>query len=320
MKIMNKLSLLVALGLAYTLLVACVSNVSTPLPTNNSAYTETMLPIELVPTLSATLPMGSALLTPSPSATPAFAQGSWQSFPVVPTVSETTRQIYTSGRLLNNDPHAFSIMGDCLSLPINLFQNYGKDPSKYNLGSYTYLQPVIDWFKESFNRQSITLGDGFNTAAVLSPLRADPAQCQANETPLVCEYRIHHPSYVLISLGTDDYQTPPDTYERRMRQIVEYSISQGVVPILATKADNREGGDAFNIILARLATEYDIPLWNFWVAVQPLRYGLVGDEGHLWWADPNHLEYANSLEVAIPVRNLTALQTLDAVWRGVTAP
>jgi hypothetical protein len=317
---MKTCSIPIAIGLLFTLLTACVGNLSTSSPTNNGTYPETMLPAALTPTLSAVSSMVPATLAPTLSAAPSSDPGSWQSLPVVPTVSDTTRRIYANGRVLNNDPHAFSIMGDCLSFPINLFQNYGKDPSQYNLGSYTYLQPAIDWFKESFNRQSITLGDGFNTAAVLSPLRADPAQCQANETPLVCEYRIHRPSFVIISLGTDDYQTPPDTYERRMRQIVEYSISQGVVPILATKADNREGGDAFNIILARLAYEYDIPLWNFWAAVQPLRYGLVGDEGHLLWADPNHLEYANSLQVAIPVRNLTALQTLDTVWRGVTGP
>jgi hypothetical protein len=313
---MKQISLPLTVGLSFILLVACTGGSIPVTPTVNGIAPEPSLAASLTPAL----PAASQAPPVARAPTPTYPPGSWKTLPIIPSASDAARRIYANGRVLNNDPHAFSIMGDCLSLPVNLFQNYGKDPSKYNLGDYTYLQPAIDWFKESFNRQSITLGDGFNTAAVLSPLRADPAQCQANETPLVCEYRIHRPSYVIISLGTDDYQMPPDTYERRMRQIVEYSISQGVVPILATKADNREGGDAFNIILARLAYEYDIPLWNFWAAVQPLRYGLVGDEGHLLWADPNHLEYANSLQVAVPVRDLTALQTLDAVWRGVTGP
>ena len=138
---------------------------------------------------------------------------------------------------------------------------------------------------------------------------------------MACEVRVHHPSFVLISIGTDDNLTPPATYEQRMRQIVEYFISQDVVPILATKADDREGGYAFDIIVARLAYEYDIPLWNFWAAVQPLRYGVIDDgTGHLWWADPNNLENPNSMMVAIPVRNVTALQSLEAVWHGVTTP
>jgi hypothetical protein len=256
--------------------------------------------------------------TPAPTRTPTLAPDAWAAMPVVPAVSETARRIYAAGQALGNDPRAFSILGDCLSLPINLFGNYGK-PGKYNLGDYAYLQPVIDRFLDSFNRRSVTLGDGFNTAAVLSPLRADPKQCAKNETPLVCEYRLHRPGYALISLGTDDWTVKPETYESRMREIVEYTIAQGIVPILSTKADNREGNNAFNKIVVRLAYEYDVPLWNFWLAVQPLaKHGVLNDQGHLTWADPNHLEYTYSMQVAVPVRNVTALQTLTAVWKGVT--
>jgi len=267
-------------------------------------------------TPSATPPGLTATLTPTPTRTPTLEEDAWETMPVVPSVSETAKRVYGKGQRLGNDPHAFSILGDCLSLPINLFGRYGQ-PGKYNLGDYAYLQPVIDWFLDSFNRRSVTLGDGFNTAAVLSPLRADPERCEQNETPLLCEYRIHRPAYALISLGTDDWTVEPETYEERMRQIIEYTIGQGIIPILSTKADNREGDYAFNKIVARLAYEYDVPLWNFWLAVQPLaKHGVANDQGHLTWADPNHLEYTFSMQVAVPVRNVTALQTLTAVWKG----
>lgn len=221
---------------------------------------------------------------------------------------------------MNNNSHAFSIVGDCLSLPENLFGDYGKGTSYYNLGEYTNLQDAIDWFSGSFGRTSLALGNGFNTAAVLSPLQADPKQCQKDETPLACEYHTHHPSFAIISIGTDDFQTPPAVYEKRMRQIIEYTIAQGIVPILATKADDREGNHAFNAITAQLAYEYNIPLWNFWAAVQPLpSYGLREDGYHLTWGS-NHFDYPYGLTFAFPVRNLTALQALDAVWRGVTIP
>lgn len=257
--------------------------------------------------------------TPEPTATPTLAPDAWQQMPIIPVVSDSARAIYAAGQALGNDPHAFSIIGDCLSLPGNLFNKYGMDPENYNLGEYTYLQPVIDWFRPSFQRQSVTLGNGFTSAAEFSVLRADPDRCQPDETPLVCEYRIHKPSYVLIEIGTDDNLTPVDTYESRMRQIVEYTISKGIIPILATKADNREGNWAFDQIIAGLAYEYDVPLWNFWAAVQPLpNHGLSDDRGHLTWADPSHFEYTYAMQVAIPVRNLTALQALNAVWRGVT--
>jgi hypothetical protein len=242
--------------------------------------------------------------------------------PIVPAADANTVRIYANGQSLGNDPHAFSILGDCISLPDSLFTDYGLGPGHYDLAEFGNLQPVIDWFLPSFQRQSVSLGNGFTTAAVLNPLFADPNQCEAKETPLACEYRIHRPSYALIALGTDDYLSPPDVYEQRMRQIVEYSISKGVIPILRTKADNREGGNAFNQVLARLAYDYDVPLWNFWLAVQPLPYqGLSDDRGHLTWTDPtdwNRADYPNSMQVAVPVYNLTALQTLDSIWRGVT--
>jgi hypothetical protein len=275
------------------------------------------------PSFTPTLPTVTPLPTPtlSPSWTPTLAADAWQSLPIVPSVSDTTRRIYEKGRALQNDPRAFSILGDCLSLPINLFGNYGKNASHYKLGEYASLQPVIDWFVESLDRVSISLGNGFNTSAVLSPLRADPERCESTESPMGCEYRIHHPSFALIALGTDDVGLPPETFEKQMREIIEYTISKGIVPILATKADNREGNYAFNRIIARLAHEYDIPLWNYWAAVQPLPgHGLVDGLGHLTWSNPNRFDYPNSMLFAIPVRTRTALQTLDAVWRGVTAP
>ena len=282
----------------------------------------------------------TATLPPGVVPTPSLAPDAWESMPVIPVVSETAKNIYQQGQALGNDPHAFSIVGDCLSLATenspNFFVNYDK-PGHYNLGDYTDLQPVIDWFLESFGRQSISLGDGFNSATVLSPLRSDPKQCLAGETPLECEYRIFHPSYAIISLGTDDYKSTTEVFEGRMRQIVDYTISQGIVPILVTKADNREGGNAFNELIARLAYEYDVPLWNFWRAVKPLPFvfpdeenpfvcwplsdGVIkGNQGHLCWADGTRLDQENAMQIAIPVRNLTGLQTLQAVWQGVTAP
>jgi hypothetical protein len=276
--------------------------------------TQTLPPAKPTVTLTST-----PTLTPTASATPTLDPNAWDNLPVVPAVTDGARRIYENGLALGNDPHAFSILGDCLSLSYNLFGNYGKGPGHYNLGSYTYLQPAIDWFVDSFKRQSISLGSGFTSAVELSALWADPTQCKAGENPMACEYRVHRPSFALIALGTDDNRTPPETYEARMREIVEYTIAQGIVPILGTKADNREGNNAFNGIIALLTYEYDLPLWNFWAAVQPLpNHGLSDDRGHLTWANPNHFEYPYNMRYAAVIRTLTALQSLDSVWRGVT--
>jgi hypothetical protein len=278
--------------------------------------TTSLTPTELTSTPS---PSPSPTLSPTPSTTPTLGPDEWQSMPVVPVVGENARRIFQDGLGFGNDPHAFSILGDCLSLPENFLGVFGRGLGQYHLGEYYYLQPAVDWFRNSFSRQSLSNGNGFNTAAVLSPLKANPRLCKGGETPMSCEYRVHHPSIAIIALGTDDNTVPPQTYDQRMREIVEFTISSGIVPILATKADNREGNYAFNKIIANLAYEYGIPMWNFWAAVQPLPLqGLSDDRGHLTGSNPGDFESPGSLNHGATVRSLTALQSLDAVWHGVT--
>jgi hypothetical protein len=96
--------------------------------------------------------------------------------------------------------------------------------------------------------------------------------------------------------------------------VIETVIEAGAVPILATKADNVEGDHQINAAIARLAYEYDIPLWNFWRAVQPLpNHGLLEDGFHL--TGSIYFNGPQNLKFGWPMRNLTALQTIDAVWR-----
>ena len=116
------------------------------------------------------------------------------------------------------------------------------------------------------------------------------------------------PSIVLISMETGFEGRTAAVYEKYMRQIIEYALEQGALPILATKADNFEGDHSINLTTARLAVEYDLPLWNFWRAVQSLpNHGL--DAGR---PDNFHI----SVE-AWNVRSFTGLQALDALWRAV---
>jgi len=255
----------------------------------------------------------------------ALSHDDWMSLPVIPSVSQTARLIYQHGIELGNDPHAFSKIGDCQSIS-TYFLSYFDLPGLYNLGDFSSLQQTIDWYSGSFSRDSLAVKGGFNAAAVLSPLRADTKQCNPNESPIACEFRQHRPSVAIISLE-EWWAGHPENYEAYMRQIIEYSIQQGVVPIIATKADNLEGNNLINQSIANLALEYDIPLWNFWSAVQPLPdHGLIAvdslgevdmfhlthSEGYYFYNDPAGTQSGWS------VRNLTALQALDAVRRGLS--
>jgi hypothetical protein len=247
------------------------------------------------------------------------APDDWKNLPVIPGVSQTARGIYQRGLQMGRDPHAFSKVGDCQSITTYFLSNL-ETPDSFDLGQYSSLQQTVDWFKGSFGRESLSVKGGFNAAAVLSPLRADPKECKSGESPVACEYRLHNPSIALISLE-EWWVGHPENYEKYLRQIIEFSIQQGVLPVVATKADNLEGNQLINQTIARLAWEYDIPVWNFWAAVQPLPgHGLIEDGFHLTHGNNFNFAVPRSMQTGWTVRNLTALEVLDTVQRSVASP
>jgi hypothetical protein len=258
------------------------------------------------------------------SATPTeLSADFWQSLPVIPTaISDRIRDVYRLGQEMGNEPRRFSRIGDCLSAAPAFLIGFDRN---YNLGEYAYLQPAIDYFQGSFERPSWAAKAGLNTAGVLSTLWTDE-QCLSGESLLDCQYRLDNPSFAFISLGSNEayyVHQDPESFERNMRLILEDTLARGIVPILATKADNAEGDHSINATVARLALEYEVPLWNFWLAVQHLPdLGLI---------DPEHLSsvsYVNFTDFTIPhameygmqVRNLTALQMLYFLWQELVAP
>jgi hypothetical protein len=259
-------------------------------------------------------PPPETIVAPSALPVPTIIQSTqlpadkWQDWPVVPTITQHAVDIYRKGLAMNLDPHAFSKVGDCQSVKA-AFMGYFDIPERYSLGpNYAYLQETINNFAGHFNTDGQAVRGGFNAAAVLSPLWADPKACLPGENPLECELRITKPIIVIVSLEVWWDGRTPEKYEKLMRQILDTIIAHGAVPILATKADNVEGNNALNLTTAKLAVEYDLPLWNFWRAVQPL---------------PNHgmdLERNDGFHIstdAWTTRSFTGLDALDSIWKGL---
>lgn len=250
-------------------------------------------------------------------ATPAVDLQSWKDAPVLPEVSDKMREVYQHGLELGNDPNAFSKVGDCQNVTAYFLMDFDQ-PGQYKLGDYGDLQTTIDHFAGSWGRESASVNPGFNVASVLSPMWADPKICEKGENPLKCEYRLHKPSIAIISMETWWSGRPADEYEKYLRQLVQFWLDNGVVPILGTKADNVEGDNSINAAIVRVAQDMDVPLWNFWAAVYPLpNHGLTKDGFHLEYARP-FFNQPDLMQAGWPVRNLTALQAIDAVWRGVS--
>ena len=210
---------------------------------------------------------------------------------------------------MGNDPRAFSKIGDCQSIKEAFMGLFDLKDRFVLTEDHAHFQESIDNFAGHFNTDSQGVKGGFNAAAVLSPMWANPEVCQSGENPLECEIRVTKPTFVFIRLEVWWDGRTAEQYEAYMRKIIEYAIAHGVVPILATKADNVEGDHSLNLATAKLAYEYDIPLWNFWRAVQPLpHHGM----------DPNRPDGFHISYEAWNVASFGGLETLDTLWRQAT--
>jgi hypothetical protein len=308
---------------AMSLIAACSSGqISHPsaasLPTETHPSPQPILEtpsLPVLPTPALTFTLTATPTSEMPAPTPADP-ADWKNWTVIPTLSPQMLDVYHQGQIQGRDIHVVSVVGDCESSSDWFLKDFSKDNRFYNLGPYTDLQTTIDHFKASLGYRSYAALRGATTSTVLSPLWADPQACASNETPLACEYRLHNPAFAFIALGTNDVHKQAQ-FEPGMRQIIEYTLQQGIIPILVTKADNLEGDESINLTIARLSAEYHIPLWNFWAAVQPLPgHGLQPDGAHLTFA-PNFFDNPQNLQGAWAVRNLTALQVLDAILKEV---
>ena len=130
-------------------------------------------------------------------------------------------------------------------------------------------------------------------------------------------------------LGTNDVvSTPDDQFEADMRQVLDLTIARGIVPVLSTIPPLFRTGldgraEQLNVIIVKLAREYDIPLWDYWSALQGLPNSGLGSDGvHPTTAPAGHSAdfTPQYLQYGMVVRNLTALYVLDAIWRQVLQP
>jgi hypothetical protein len=226
-------------------------------------------------------------------------------------VPERARQIYQLGQALGNDPHAFSVFGDCQSEPDVFMGLYETDPALV-AKLPPNLQETVAWFAGSFNRPSPTVKGGTTAGALMYTLwHQNKNTCTAYETPIQCEFRLHKPSFVIIHVGTH-YESRNDIY---MRKVLDQVIAAGVLPILATKADDSELNELINAQYAQLAVEYNLPFWNFWAAVRDL-------PNHGLYTRP-YLEMQGDIylnDVAADIQRMSALLMLDGVRRAVMGP
>lgn len=233
----------------------------------------------------------------------------WKKLPIMPELSDNIVAIYQNGIAQGRNPANFSVIGDCQGIPFVFMGPIGTRvllPRNHE----QYLWDAIYRFDESFLRESTTVRGGFTAASILNPMQADSRQCKPGETPLTCEYRLHDPAFIFITL--ENWRDPDtiDRYESYLRAIIENVIQHGTVPILITKADVsevKEGIHILNPIIAKLAYEYDVPMVNFWRAAQSLPNRGIDEE-----REGFHLN-----QEGYDLKNLLSLQALFNAWQKI---
>lgn len=237
-------------------------------------------------------------------------------------ISQRAVQIYRQGVQRGNIPNVFSKVGDSITAnqPFLAFFHSGN----YDLASYGYLQPTIDYYRGSFGRNSLAASSAFNAAAVLSSIWADTNQCQPNESPLDCEYRVNRPSIAIIMLGSVDMQLySASEYEGYMNSIVQNTISRGIIPVLTTFPNRQDfhwhESVEFNDIIRRIASREQIPLIELRDPALALPDSGVGpDKYHLSQKDSDRLILnSDEYQWGLALRDLLTLQMLDTIRRSV---
>lgn len=245
--------------------------------------------------------------------------------------SEAIADVLAAGREQGRRLGVFTRVGDSDTTSGDYLRPIGMRGEFCRYGPYEYLRETVDFYGEPprpgmrnpFDATSAAAANGFTMAAALDPLWTRDPACLPNESPLACEFRLAEPSVALVMLGRMDV-TYFDTafYEEAARQVIETSLSAGVLPVLTTFVvlpDNEDYADSimFNHVLVDLASGYDVPLINLWRAVQTLPdHGIGPDLTHLSHAvgefcafDGAQFTYGGTL------RNLLSLMALDAIQR-----
>ncbi len=245
---------------------------------------------------------------------------SFRTLPTIPIIDGETQahlqQVAQRGAALGNRRDVFAKAGDSISaITSDSYTPLGQ--FGYNLRAYglpaelvetwqTYLAPVPGG--NSFTRVSSSAFPGWQAKDILATAAGEVAAVR--------------PGIALVMVGTNDASTGDAYgYGEKLRQIVRTYESLGVVPVLSTIPDcylnaiTRVWVDQANQVVADLADEMNVPLWNYWQALQTVPgHGISADTVHPNTAPAGGGDFSpTGLLFGYNVRNLTALQVLSKV-------
>ena len=326
------------------------------LPAPPPPATATPLP-PAVPTSAIAPPTPVPAPATMPPTAPPLAPRRVADWPVVPAIDAAMqarlRRVLGVGIKLGNRPAVFAKAGDSITAASAFLQDFacpgprrGTDAGR---GADAALAETIRYFgaaqfpldakkagcgsANSFSRTSVSAVPGWSSANALAPPRKPPPGClPPYDAALICELHLIQPGIVLIMYGTNDLGKSDDVdgFAGRLSVLVQQALALGVIPVLSTippRFDDIEyikRVPLFNAAIVRVAAEQQVPLWNYWLALQApgLPNHGIGEDGihpSIYGCpacDPTNLTPVG-LRYGYNLRNLAALQVLAKLQRVV---
>lgn len=264
----------------------------------------------------------------------------FRTLPVIPAITQSMKSylqsIFQSGQSQGQRANVFAKVGDSNSFNTTFLDGLGagtfnpSDPAQ--VGPNTNLASIINYFRQtsvdpqhasSFNHTSAATYGGWTSLSLLTPgLRGIQPWMfgPAKATPLDAEIRQTRPAIALVMIGTCEVSDQnPSLFQTNLTLIAQDLLAQGVIPVLSTIPEDHMSFPGlaaltaqYNQVIANVAGNLNVPLWNLWVGLSLLpNQGLGADGVHLE-ASPNGAQLLDNANVVFGMnyRNLTAVQVL----------
>src|SRR5258708_2071054 len=269
--------------------------------------------------------------TSGSSAGTAPLSGQFDVSKIISNITPRAKDIFLQGKAKGLRTNAFSKVGDSITESPNFLEPIGK--RQYNLDAYQRaLAPIVQFYSQldtrgagnSFAAPSLAAGLGWKADTLFLPAWSDPC---GSEACILCEYDRVKPAVALIMIGTNDSSdVAPADYTNNLRRLLDTTINDGILPVISTippkrlDPTNNAKVDQWNTIIRGIAQQYQIPLWDYWYAMQLAPNQGISDDnvhpsappdGAAGNFSPSYLSYGYN------IRNLTALMVLNEIWRQV---
>ncbi len=274
-------------------------------------------------------PTPAANAAPDAQATPVTSPGDGNVVLDLPPLSADiiahARQLYQAGLAQGNNPNSFILVGDSNNEKPQFLRSFSY--GNYDLGPYTYLQPLIDVYHATgaFGAHYPSSEHGMTLNMLMDPMFVNPAICPQAANLLDCAIQVYKPSVAIIYMGTyDTCNTPFDVYLENFNSAMQLLTERGVIAIMTTYTVALDEGcwestPAYTGVIRDMASTYQMPLIDLPQYVQSLpSEGMEPDGWHLSYPNDYHTSFAGGQVVyGNTQRELLSLEMLYMLRRDV---